>query len=130
VNFVRLLSFGQPDPALAEALVAAGFELEARVLPAPTEEHATAALASALREAEAALQDTPAAVLVVGTDDAALGAALTAVKAGVPTAWAGDRGRESPLVAHVAELTIDATADAAEGARAVTELVARKMPSA
>jgi hypothetical protein len=47
---VRLLSFGQPDPALADALTEEGFEVEVRALSDPGGDEATGALAGALRE--------------------------------------------------------------------------------
>jgi hypothetical protein len=126
---MRLSTFGTLDERFAEALTAEGFELDRQNLAADGPS-APSALAGALREAEATLGDAPAGALIAGTDDAALAAAITAVKLGIATAWVGRGDGDVPLVAHAAELTIDATADAAESARAVTELVARKMPSA
>jgi hypothetical protein len=66
----------------------------------------------------------------MGTDDAALAAAITGVKLGVPTTYLGEAGENAPLVARVAELTLDATADAGDGARAVRELAESRLPSA
>jgi hypothetical protein len=126
---VRLLSFGQPDAALAEALASEGFQVDVAALTSAPEGGMTAELARALREAESALSDRPAAVLVVGVDDAVVAAALTAVKLDIPTAWVGDRADPVPLVARVAELTLDATADAADGARAVRELAESRLRS-
>ena len=126
---MRLSCFGQPESALAEALAAEGCELDVTELESGDGASAPAALAGALRTAEAALQQAPDAALVTGADDAALAAALTAVKLGIPTAWIGDSGGEVPLVARVAELTLDATGDAAEAARAIRELGESKIPS-
>jgi hypothetical protein len=127
---VRLISFGQPDSALAEALMAAGFELDVRMISIPAEERATTALASALREAESALQERPDAALIVGAGDTELAAALTAVKLDIPTAWVGDQGAETPLVARVAELPLDATSDAARSAVAIRELTESRITPA
>ena len=124
---MRLVCFGAPERALADALAVEGCELDVRELEGGTAE-GSAALAAALRSAEAALEDAPDAALVTGADDVALAAALTAVKLGVPTAWAGAEAEEVPLVARVAELTVDATRDAAEGARAIRELAQPRIP--
>ena len=63
-------------------------------------------------------------MLVAGDGDAALAAALTAVKLGIPTAWLRPAKRREPLVARVADETLDATADAGALA-AVRDLAAR-----
>ena len=126
---MRLTCFGRPESALADALAAEGCELDVTELESADGASASAALAAALRAAEAALQPAPDAVLVSGGDDTALAAALTAVKLGIPTAWIGDAGGEIPLVARVAELTLDATGDAAGTARAIRELAESKIPS-
>jgi hypothetical protein len=120
---MRLTAFGLPDGTLAEALRAEDFELDARTLNPGDGASPADALAAALRDAEAALEDPPEAALVAGEGDSALAAAVTAVKLGIPTAWVGADGGEIPLVARVAELRLDATADAAQSARAVRELV-------
>jgi hypothetical protein len=125
---MRLICFGTPERALADALAAEGCELDVRE-PEGDRAEGSAALADALREAEAALRDEPDAALVTGADDAALAGALTAVKLGIPTAWAGDAGEETPLASRVAELTLDATGDARESARAIRELAESKIPS-
>jgi hypothetical protein len=129
VILVRLATFGTLDEGFAKALLSEGFELERRTLAADGPS-APSALASALREAEATLGDAPAGVLVTGTDDDALAAAITAVKLGIPTAWVGRVDGDAPLAAHAAELALDATADVAASARAVAELVARNIPPA
>jgi hypothetical protein len=120
---MRLVLLGeQIEPALAEALVAHGFEIDRAPPPRPQGDAAVAELAAAIRGAEAALQpDPPACALVAGSGDVALAAALAAVKLGIPCAWieppeAGDAGR---LVGRVVDLSVDATGDAAELARAV-----------
>lgn len=128
---MRLISFGQPDAALADALAAEGFEIEVRSLSAPDGAQATDALAGALREVEGILDAAPPrAMLVSGTHDAALAAAITGVKLGIPTAYLGDPGGNAPLAARVAELVLDATADSAASARAVRELAESRIPSA
>ena|SRR5215211_477405 len=124
---MRLICFGRPESALAEALAAEGCELDVKEPASGDRATGSAALAAALREAEAALQEPPDAVLVTGADDVALAAALTAVKLGIPTAWAGDGGAEIPLVARVAELRLDATADAAQRAGAIRGLAESKI---
>jgi hypothetical protein len=126
---MRLTCFGRPESALAEALAAEGCELDVTELEGGDGAGATTALARALRAADAALQPAPDAVLVTGADDAALAAALTAVKLGIPTAWIGDADGEVPLVARVAELPLDATADAAQTAQGIRELADSKIPS-
>jgi hypothetical protein len=123
---MRLICFGRPESALADALAAVGCELDVTRPGSADGASGSAALAGALRAAEAALQEPPDAVLVTGADDAALAAALTAVKLGIPTAWAGDAGGEPPLVARVAELRLDATADVAQRASAIRELAESK----
>jgi hypothetical protein len=124
---MRLICFGRPPSALADALAAEGWNLDVTASASGEGASGSAAMAAALRSAESALQETPDAALVTGADDAALAAALTAVKLGIPTVWAGDAGEEIPLAARVAELTLDATGDAGEGARAIRELAESKI---
>lgn len=119
---MNLICFGALDGSLAEALQRGGFDDVDRVALSPEGDSVTA-LAAALRAAELRLaEDAPTAVLVTGTDDAALAGALTAVKLDIPTAWLGVLTRELPLVARIAPVTLDATAGAAQNARAVRDL--------
>ncbi len=131
---MRLILFGTEIPAaLRSALAEEGFELESP--PAggtPPGPGPVGALAAALREAEAALQgDPPSAAVVTGGDDAALGAALAAVKLGVPTAWISppDAEIQVHLTRRVADLTRDATRDARESAREIAEIAASTLRS-
>lgn len=131
---MRLILFGtEIPPGLASALAEEGFQLE--VAPAPGSPPAAGAvgeLAAALREAESALSgDPPAAALVAGGGDDALAAALVAVKLGVPTAWISppDAEIEVHLTRRVADLTVDATQNARDGARAIAEMAASTLRS-
>jgi hypothetical protein len=126
---VDLTCFGTLDAPLADALEREGFD-DVDALSLSADGDSVEGLAAALREAELALADSgPAAVLVTGTGDAALAAALTAVKLDIPTAWLGGATGELPLVARVAPTTLDATADAAENARAIRALAESRSPS-
>jgi hypothetical protein len=133
---VRIALIGSAHaPAIAPSLVAAlgaeGFAVERHELRAGASDGATAALAEALREAEALLaSDPPDAAAVFGDDDVALAAALVAVKLEIPTAWlgAGEAAPELPLVAHVAHAALDATGDAAALAAAIAGMVAPTLP--
>lgn len=130
---MRLTLFGtETDPALVEALSGQGFAVAERALASPTGPEATATLAAGLRDAEAALAgEAPAAVVVAGGGDAALAAALTAVKLEIPTAWlppaAGDPADALPSL--VADLTLDASRDASANAQAVRALAAPTLSS-
>ena len=127
---MRLLCIpAQPEPGLAEALTAEGFELDVRAA-AESPASATATLAASLRTTETAL-DGAAAVLLTGTGDEALGAALTAVKLGIPTCWLrpADASVEEDLIGRVADLTLAATDDAAAASLAIRELAAPKLSS-
>ena len=113
-------------PSLVEALGRAGMEVGQVQFPPAGDAGATAGLAGALRAADEALAgDPPDALLVGGDGDPALGAALTAVKLGIPTAWLrpADAPRDA-LVGRVADLSLDATTDAEVLATAVRELAA------
>src|SRR5687768_14211580 len=101
----------------AEALVArlgeAGVDARIEALPEPSGA-GSAGLIAALRIAEDALEARqPDGVVVAGTDDSALAAALTAVKLQIPTAWVEARdGGGDPVIARVADASIDASAPA------------------
>lgn len=131
---MRLIRFGNgEDGELAAALAAAGFAVDAQPPPAGTasERTATAALTEGLRAAEAACAgERPTAVVVADAGDAALAAALVAVKLEIPTAWLrpADAGAEDELVGRVADLTLDASHDADETARAVRDLAMPRLP--
>ena len=124
---MRLIVFGtEIRPALASALAEEGFQLEAAPTSAPGS-GAVGALAAGLRQAESALGgDPPAAAVVAGGGDPALAAALTAVKLGVPIAWIPppDADVQVHLTGRVADLTVEATEDARDGARAIAGLAA------
>ena len=119
----------QPEPGLAEALTAEGFELDVRAA-AESPASATATLAASLRATETNLAGA-AAVLLTGTGDEALGAALAAVKLGIPTCWLrpADASVEEDLIGRVADLTLAATDDAAAASLAIRELAAPKLSS-
>jgi hypothetical protein len=126
---VDLTCFGALDAALAEALGREGFDDVDRLTLSPDGD-SVAALAAALREAGLRLAErSPDAVLVTGAGDAALAAALTAVKLDIPTAWLGEAAGELPLVARVAPITLDATASAAENSLAIRDLAESKITS-
>jgi hypothetical protein len=113
-------------------LTAEGFELDVRAPAVGDGPAATAELAAALRAAEAALEEAPpACALVIGSGDAALGAALTAVKLEIPAVWIApaDASGDAGLTGRVADLTLDATEDAATAARAIRDLAMPKLPS-
>ncbi len=131
---MRLILFGtEIPPALRSGLAEEGFELEAPpARGAAPAAGAVGALAAALRDAESALGgDPPSAALVAGGGDAALGAALAAVKLGVPTAWISppDAEIEVHLTGRVADLTVDATQNAHDAAREIAEMVASTLRS-
>lgn len=119
------------DATLAESLSRAGIRVE-QGPPAPADGHgATAALVATLRATEEVLTgDQADAVLVGGDADEALAVALTAVKLEIPTAWLrpADAPRDG-LVGRVADLCLDATADAAAVAVAMRELAAPTIPA-
>jgi hypothetical protein len=125
---MRLITFGpEIRPALASALAEEGFQLEVAPVAPPPAPGAVGALAAGFRQAELALGgDPPAAALVAGGGDPALAAALTAVKLGVPVAWIPppDPEVEVHLTRRVADLTVEATEDARDGARAIAEMAA------
>lgn len=131
---MRLIFFGTEIPAaMHSALAEEGFRLEvAPARGAPPAAGAVGALAAALREAESALGgDPPSAALVAGGGDHALGAALAAVKLGVPTAWISppDAEVEVMLTRRVADLTVDATQSARDSAREIAEMAASTLRS-
>lgn len=129
---VRVLTFGPlPSPLLAE-LSEAGDEVEAAPTATAGGDGATAELAAALRAAEQALTgEEIACAVVTGAGDDALGAALAAVKLGVPTVWlpAADAPPQALLIGRVADLTVVATDDAAEMADSIRSLAASKLGS-
>jgi hypothetical protein len=127
---MRVVLFGV-DAALAESLARSGVEVE-QGPPAPTgDPGATAALAGGLRAAEEALAGSPPdAVLVGGDDDEALATALTAVKLEIPTAWLRPAASSADaLVGRVADVSLDATADAEAVAAALAELASPRIPA-
>jgi hypothetical protein len=91
-----------------------------------------AALAAALRAAEAALADRPAtAAVAVGDGDWALAAALVAVKLGIPLAWLprgapaqAAEGAEPPLLQLVADHALQASDDPDAAAGAIQAWIA------
>jgi len=114
------------DAALMAALEAEGLRIDHREPPSADAPGASGVLVSSLRDAEQALAAAePAAVLVGGDGDAALAAALTAVKLSIPTAWLRPGSTTGhPLVERVADRALDATADAAQLAASVRALAA------
>ena len=123
---MRMIVLGpEVPPPLAAALADEGVETEQAPQPEPQGESAVAELTAALRATERALDGSGAAcALITGAGDAALGAALTAVKLGIPSAWLApaDAVESGELTGRVADLTVDATADPGAGARAIREL--------
>ena len=110
--------------SLAADLEGAGLDVAPIEVPDPGD-LAGGGLAAALRAAEAALEsDRPAALVVAGAGDEALGAALTAVKLGIPTAWLRPDEPTAGLTGRVADLTLDATDGAPAIAAAIRELAA------
>lgn len=130
---MRLILFGtEIPPALADELTRGGLELESAPEPRPEGDGAVAELAAGLRGAEAALAgDQVACALVAGSGDAALAAALAAVKLEIPTAWLApaDPSEVARLIGRVADLTLDASQDAATSAPSIRELAAPRLHS-
>jgi hypothetical protein len=130
---VRVLAFGpMPSDLPPEVLAAAGLEVEAAPQPQPDEIGATAELAAALRAGEHALGGGDVACAIVGgAGDDALGAALAAVKLGVPTAWLApeEPSPEARVIGRVADLAIAATDDAEDAARRIRSLAAPRLRS-
>lgn len=124
-----LMAFGeQPPPALGGALAAAGFAVERPALPSAGGDGSPARLAAVLREVEARLEaERPYAVLVTGAGEEALMAAVTAVKAGIPTVAVA--AADGPAIAsHVADLELSATQNAEAAAQAIRDLVTPTLP--
>lgn len=113
------------------ALQAEGISLDRWDLPPAIGSQTSGALVAGFRDAETTLSgEPPEAVLVAGTGDGALAAALTAVKLQIPTGWL--RQADSPedaLIARVADASLDATAPAADLAAQVRDLAARRIPA-
>ncbi|MGI9019619.1 MAG: hypothetical protein ACR2G3_02775 [Solirubrobacterales bacterium] len=129
---MRVIVFGGEEAsALVAGLSAEGLDVRHEGPTQGGHPGAGAALVAGLRAGEAALgQPGPGAVLVVGSGDFALGAALTAVKLRVATAWVRVAEDDAAaLIGRVAGVTLDATADAGELAAAVRELDAPRIPS-
>lgn len=114
------------DAALGSELDAAGLEVRTCELPAGDGEEPGGELSACLRASERALSGhSPDAAVVAGGGDAALAAALTAVKLQLPTVWVSAAGEEpGSLVERVADLTVPASEGAQQIATAVRELVA------
>ena len=129
---MRVLTFGSVPSRLLSELSAAGVEPEAAPTATREGDAATAELAAALRAGEQALTgEDVACALVEGTGDDALGAALAAVKLGVPTIWLppADAPPQALLIGRVADLAVVATDDAAEVADSIRSLAAPKLAS-
>jgi hypothetical protein len=122
---MRVLLFdAEGDPDLLAGLRAEGLEVERPEVPPSPGPGATTALVAGLRGAEGALAgDPPAAVVVAGTGDEVLAAALTAVKLAIPTVWLAS-GEVGALIGRVADRSVDASAGAPAAAGAVRELAA------
>jgi hypothetical protein len=118
-----IILFARPDQQHAVAELSEQ-ELELRLHELESTDGPTGGLIAGLREAERALADADAdAVLVAGADDAALAAALTAVKLQIPTAWlAGEGDDAGVLIGRVADEVIDASGPAEEVAARVAAL--------
>ena len=130
---VSVLSFGQVPSPLLSALSEAGLDPEAVPAPSTEGDGTTAELAAALRAGERALTgEGVACALVAGAGDDALGAALAAVKLGVPTAWLApaDAPPDAQVIGRVADITVAATEDAEEAVRRIRSLAGPRLRSA
>lgn len=127
-----VLTFGQVPAGLLSELSDAGLEQRAAPTARADGDGATAELAAALRAGEQALTgEDVACAVVAGVGDDALGAALAAVKLGVPTLWLApaDAPPGALVIGRVADLTVVATDDAAEAAESIRSLAGPRLAS-